>query len=130
MVLFSAYTIVDGIFVSKGVGELALAGVNIALPFINVLSGTAILLSMGTSTLCAFALGHGDHEKAEKIFTQTVVAIVAISAVITVAVSLFSEPLAVLLGAGPRRWATPPSTCTWSACSPSASSSPTVWRSW
>ena len=39
MVLFSAYTIVDGIFVSKGVGELALAGVNIALPFINVLSG-------------------------------------------------------------------------------------------
>ncbi|MFQ9409926.1 MAG: MATE family efflux transporter [Evtepia gabavorous] len=66
MVLFSAYTIVDGIFVSKGVGELALAGVNIALPFINVLSGTAILLSMGTSTLCAFALGHGDHEKAEK----------------------------------------------------------------
>ncbi len=79
MVLFSAYTIVDGIFVSKGVGELALAGVNIALPFINVLSGTAILLSMGTSTLCAFALGHGDHEKAEKIFTQTVVAIVAIS---------------------------------------------------
>ena len=111
MVLFSAYTIVDGIFVSKGVGELALAGVNIALPFINVLSGTAILLSMGTSTLCAFALGHGDHEKAEKIFTQTVVAIVAISAV-------------------PRRWATPPSTCTWSACSPSASSSPTVWRSW
>lgn len=90
MVLFSAYTIVDGIFVSKGVGELALAGVNIALPFINVLSGTAILLSMGTSTLCAFALGHGDHEKAEKIFTQTVVAIVAISAVITVAVCLFS----------------------------------------
>ena len=130
MVLFSAYTIVDGIFVSKGVGELALAGVNIALPFINVLSGTAILLSMGTSTLCAFALGHGDHEKAEKIFTQTVVAIVAISAVITVAVSLFSEPLAVLLGPVPRRWATPPSTCTWSACSPSASSSPTVWRSW
>ena len=102
MVLFSAYTIVDGIFVSKGVGELALAGVNIALPFINVLSGTAILLSMGTSTLCAFALGHGNHEKAEKIFTQTVVAIVAISAVITVAVSLFSEPLAVLLGAGPQ----------------------------
>ena len=46
MVLFSSYTIVDGIFISKGVGELALAGVNISLPFINFLSGTAILLSM------------------------------------------------------------------------------------
>ena len=102
MVLFSAYTIVDAIFVSKGVGELALAGVNIALPFINVLSGTAILLSMGTSTLCAFALGQGDHDKAERIFTQTVVTILAVSAVITLAVSLFAEPLAALLGAGPQ----------------------------
>ena len=43
MLLFSSYTIVDGIFVSKGVGDLALAGVNIALPFINFLSGVAIL---------------------------------------------------------------------------------------
>lgn len=102
MVLFSSYTIVDGIFISKGVGELALAGVNISLPFINFLSGTAILLSMGTSTLCAFALGQGDHEKAEKIFTQTVAIIVGISIVITIAVSLFSEPLAYFLGAGPQ----------------------------
>ena len=64
MVLFSSYTIIDGIFVSHGVGELALASVNISLPFINILSGIAILLSMGTSTLCAFAMGEGDHEKA------------------------------------------------------------------
>lgn len=102
MVLFSSYTIVDGIFISKGVGELALAGVNISLPFINFLSGVAILLSMGTSTLCAFALGQGDHEKAEKIFTQTVAIIVGISIVITIAVSLLSEPLAYFLGAGPQ----------------------------
>lgn len=102
MVLFSAYTIVDGIFVAKGVGELALASVNIALPFINLLSGIAILLSMGTSTLCAFALGQGDHERAEKIFTQTVVVILIVAGVITLGVSLFSEPLAYLLGAGPQ----------------------------
>ena len=102
MVLFSSYTIIDGIFVSRGVGELALASVNIALPFINILSGVAILLSMGTSTLCAFAMGEGDHHKAERIFTQTVVAILAVSAVITLAVSLFAEPLGYLLGAGPQ----------------------------
>lgn len=102
MVLFSAYTIIDGIFVSKGVGELALAAVNISLPFINILSGVAILLSMGTSTLCAFAMGEGDHHRAERIFTQTVVVILAVSAVITAAVSLFAEPLGYLLGAGPQ----------------------------
>lgn len=102
MVLFSSYTIIDGIFVSHGVGELALASVNISLPFINILSGIAILLSMGTSTLCAFAMGEGDHEKAERIFTQTVAVILAVSVLITLAVSLFAEPLGYLLGAGPQ----------------------------
>ena len=101
MVLFSSYTIIDGIFVSKGVSELALAAVNISLPFINILSGIAILLSMGTSTLCAFAMGEGKHQKAERIFTQTVAIILAISLLLTIGVSLWAEPLAYLLGAGP-----------------------------
>ena len=54
MVLFSSYTIIDGIFVSKGVGEIALAAVNISLPFINILSGIAILLSMHTVNCLPF----------------------------------------------------------------------------
>ena len=102
MVLFSSYTIIDGIFVSKGVGELALAAVNISLPFINILSGVAILLSMGTSTLCAFAMGNNEHDRAEEIFTQTVAVILAVSLLLTVGVSIFAEPLGYLLGAGPQ----------------------------
>lgn len=102
MVLFSAYTIIDGIFVSKGVGEIALAAVNISLPFLNILFGVAVLLSMGTSILVAFALGEGEKEKADRIFTQTVVAILIVSAAITLAVCLFARPLGYLLGAGPQ----------------------------
>ena len=99
MVLFSSYTVIDGIFVAKGVSDLALAAVNLSLPFINILSGVSVLLTMGTSTLCAFALGSGEHEKAEEIFTQTVAVILAVSVVITVLVCFFAEPLAYLLGA-------------------------------
>lgn len=99
MLLFSSYTIIDGIFVSHGVSDLAMAAVNLSLPFINVLSGIAVLLTMGTSTLCAFCLGRGEHEKAEEIFTQTVAVILIVSAVISVGVSLFARPLAYLLGA-------------------------------
>ena len=62
MVLFSSYTVIDGIFVAKGVSDLALAAVNLSLPFLNILSGLSVLLTMGTSTLCAFALGSGDHK--------------------------------------------------------------------
>ncbi len=99
MVLFSSYTVIDGIFVAKGVSDLALAAVNLSLPFINILSGLSVLLTMGTSTLCAFALGSGDHRRAEEIFTQTVAIILAVSVVITVLVCLFARPLAYLLGA-------------------------------
>lgn len=99
MVLFSSYTVIDGIFVAKGVSDLALAAVNLSLPFINILSGLSVLLTMGTSTLCAFALGSGEHRKAEEIFTQTVAVILAVSVVITVLVCIFAEPLAWVLGA-------------------------------
>ena len=102
MVLFSLYTVIDGILVSHGVSESALTSVNISLPFINVLSGLSILLSMGASTLCAFALGRGKKREAEEIFTQTVVVMVILSAAITVGVLLFTEELALFLGAGPQ----------------------------
>lgn len=87
---------------SPRVSATCLAGVNIALPFINFLSGVAILLSMGTSTLCAFALGEGKHDRAERIFSQTAAVIVVLSVLITIAVAIFAEPLAALLGAGPQ----------------------------
>ena len=73
------YTVIDGILVAHGVSESALTSVNISLPFINVLSGLSILLSMGASTLCAFALGRGKKREAEEIFTQTVVVMVILS---------------------------------------------------
>ena len=33
MWIFSLYTMVDGIFVSRGVGEIALRAVNLSMPF-------------------------------------------------------------------------------------------------
>ena len=99
MVLFSSYTVIDGIFVAKGVSDIALAAVNLSLPFLNILSGVSVLLTMGTSTLCAFALGAGDHKRAEEIFSQTVSVLLAISGVITALVCCFAKPLAYLLGA-------------------------------
>ena len=101
MVLFSLYTVIDGVLVSHGVSESALTSVNISLPFINALSGLSILLSMGASTLCAFALGRGNKKEAEEIFTQTVAVMCVLSVLITVGVLLFAEELATLLGAGP-----------------------------
>lgn len=99
MVLFSSYTVIDGIFVAKGVSDVALAAVNLSLPFLNILSGLSVLLTMGTSTLCAFALGSGDRRRAEETFTRTVVLLLVLSLAVTLLVCLFARPLAWLLGA-------------------------------
>lgn len=101
MLLFSLYTVVDAIFISKGAGETAMTSVNIALPFVNTLSGISILLSMGTATLVAFARGRGDEKEASGLFSQTVLVMVVIAALISVSVAIFAEPLARQLGAGP-----------------------------
>ncbi len=99
MLLFSLYTVVDGIFVAKGAGELAVTSVNIALPFVSSLSGISILLSMGTATLVSFAIGEKNMKEANRIFSQTLALMVLISAVITATVATFAEPLAQKLGA-------------------------------
>lgn len=57
MWVFSLYTIVDGIFVSKGVGELALASVNISMLFINFVFSISVLFSTGASAIIAMYLG-------------------------------------------------------------------------
>lgn len=68
MWVFSLYTIVDGIFVSKGVGELALASVNISMPFINFVFAISVLFSTGASTIIAMYLGKKDMNKANQAF--------------------------------------------------------------
>ena len=43
LMVFSLYSIVDGLFVAKGVGEYAMAAVNLAVPFTNVLFSIGII---------------------------------------------------------------------------------------
>ena len=47
-------------------------------------------------------MGEGKHDRAERIFSQTAAVIVVLSVLITIAVAIFAEPLAALLGAGPQ----------------------------
>ena len=57
MWVFSLYTMVDGIFVARGVGETALAAVNISMPFVNFIFALSLLFSSGASTIIAVYLG-------------------------------------------------------------------------
>ena len=99
LMVFSLYSIVDGLMVSKGVNEYAMASVNLAVPFTNVLFSIGVIFAVGTSTIIAIYLGQNQGEKANSLFSQNIVLLTCVGLTITVLVFVFLEPFAVLLGA-------------------------------
>ncbi len=99
VVLNTIYSIVDGMFVGQGVGELGLAAVNIVWPAVTVIIGTGLMLGIGSSALIAIALGKKEVELAEKYLGTTVKAIFLMGLFIMVIGLLFRDPLLRMLGA-------------------------------
>ena len=96
---FSLYTMVDGIFVARGVSETALSAVNISMPYTVGLFSIALLFAVGNSTIVAIKLGQGKKKEASEYFTQNIVWLCILSLIITVTVITFLEPFARFLGA-------------------------------
>ena len=69
MLLMSVNILVDGIFVSHGVGPTALAGVNIAVPIFSILLSISLWIGMGGATLFSISLGEGNKQRAHQLFT-------------------------------------------------------------
>lgn len=100
MWIFSFYTMVDGIFVSRGVGEHALAAVNLAIPFVNVMFAVGVLFATGTSTLISIALGMGEQERARRYFNQNLIVVGAVCLGLTAVSLLALDPISRFLGGG------------------------------
>lgn len=99
MWVFSLYSMVDGAFVSRGVGPEALASVNISMPFINTLFALSVLFSTGASTVVSITLGKGDVKKASEYFTFNNVILIIISLVMIILSLLNLDKICLFLGA-------------------------------
>ena len=96
---FSLYTIIDGIFVARGVGETAMAAVDLSMPFTSLVFAIGVALAAGTSTLISISLGKGDLDRARGLFSQNLAVTAAVSLVITALALIFLEDIALFLGA-------------------------------
>lgn len=97
--VFTLYTMIDGIFVAKGVSEVALTAVNISFPFVAGLFSISILFAVGTSTVAAILLGEKNEKRANEVFTQNIVMLIVLSVAVTAVVMLNLESFARFLGA-------------------------------
>ncbi|MBS5885327.1 MAG: MATE family efflux transporter [Clostridium sp.] len=99
MWIFSLYTMIDGIFVSRGVGETALAAVNIAMPFVNFIFAISMLFSTGASTIISIYIGKSNIKKANEIFSFNLFCMLTISLLITLLCLLNIDRISLFLGA-------------------------------
>lgn len=99
MLVSALYTIVDGIFVGQGVGDNALAAVNIVLPFTVMLLGIANMMAVGGGALVSKNIGANNIEKAVNIFRQVIKLLLITSIILSFICIIFTEQIVKILGA-------------------------------
>lgn len=62
----SLYIVVDGIFVSKMLGRIALASVTVVVPVVEILIALSMLISVGAGVIISKYQGEGDLISARK----------------------------------------------------------------
>lgn len=101
MVFMSLYTIVDGAFVSRFVGNNALSAVNIVYPVINLIFGFGIMLATGGSAIVAKQLGEEKEMEARENFSLIALVSFLVGVFFLIMGLLFLEPICNTLGATP-----------------------------
>ncbi len=95
----SAYSIVDGLFVSNVVGKTALAPVTLIVPFIAILSTLGMMMGPGGSAVVGKLLGAGKTAEARRAFSSIVAAVFVAGTVAAVVGFVFMNRVVGLLGA-------------------------------
>lgn len=99
MWVYTIYTMVDGMFVARGVCTTALAAVNIAMPLINTAFALGILFAVGASTRASIFKGQENRAEASRIFTTSTITVFCLSLIVVILVQLNLKRVALLLGA-------------------------------
>ena len=98
MLIVGLQTIIDGLFVSRGVGALGLAAVNLSMPLISVMLSMAIMIISGGIVIAGIAKGRGDEERVKGYTTLTFVVLLATILFLSALVALNLKRLCYFLG--------------------------------
>ena len=99
MTASSLYNIVDSVFIGHGVGALALSGLTVAKPFMDICAAFGSMVGVGASTLVAIKLGQKDYESARRVLGNVIVLNILLSAIVTIIGLIFLDPILRLFGA-------------------------------
>ena len=99
MIAASLYNIVDRIFIGQIVGPMAISGLAITFPFINLGAAFGAAVGIGASTSISVKLGQRDYDTAENILGNTVTLNLIIGSAFGIICLIFLDPILRFFGA-------------------------------
>ena len=98
-VISLVYNICDRIFIGHGVGALAIAGLAITLPIINIIHAFGALIGVGAGARMSIVLGKKDINWAENILGNSVIFTVILSGLVMLFSYIFLDRILFAFGA-------------------------------
>ena len=99
MVASSMYNIIDRAFIGQVVGPIAISGLAITFPFMNLSGAFGAAVGVGSATAISLKLGQKDYLSAEEILGNTVTLNLIIGFGFAVICFLFLDPILYFFGA-------------------------------
>ncbi len=99
MTASSLYNIIDSIFIGHGVGPLAIAGLAVTFPLMNLSAAFGSLVGVGATTMISVLLGQKNYEVANKVLGNVVILNVLIGIIFMTVSLIFLDPILYFFGA-------------------------------
>lgn len=99
MTASSLYNMVDSIFIGQGVGAMAISGLAITFPLMNLSVAFGAMVGVGASTLISVKLGQRDYRTAQHVLGNVVTLNLLLGTLFGTAALLFLDPILYFFGA-------------------------------
>lgn len=98
MTASSLYNMVDSIFIGHGVGPMAISGLALTFPLMNLAAAFGSLVGVGAATLVSVKLGQKDYDTAQRVLGNVLVLNIIIGLAFTVVTLIFLDPILYFFG--------------------------------
>lgn len=95
----SLYNMVDSIFIGQGVGPMAISGLAVTFPLMNLSTAFGTLVGLGGATMLSVLLGQRNYKAADKVLGNVLTLNTVISLVFMAFSLMFIDPILSFFGA-------------------------------
>ena len=95
----SLYNMVDSIFIGQGVGPLAISGLAVTFPLMNLSTAFGTLVGAGAATMLSVLLGQKNYAAANKVLGNVISLNVIIGFAFMLIALIFIDPILYFFGA-------------------------------